>query len=151
MNPHEADQLARKLKGLLPLMTDAQVLDWAERFERFEFDSAEKAMRDYIESDSELNTPKLLRMLREASAASDDQRDGRMGQNQRLAHEVEEIDRTIAGLSDAELALAKFEILFRLPQWTRDILRERDARSSAMLKAMIFEHLRERNVAVPET
>jgi hypothetical protein len=142
MKPTEANAMAQKLKGLLPRMTDEQVLDWAERFERFELPAAQQAVGDYVENRSELETPVLLLMLRAAGASLDDGGRRRQEENVRLQKEVADVDRRIETLSDAQLATAKCELLETLPGWTRRHIEKSDARSSAILKALIVEHIK---------
>jgi len=60
----DANELAERLKGSLPQMTDQQVLDCAKRFDCFPRVPVERAIDRYLEGNSEYSMPKLLLAIR---------------------------------------------------------------------------------------
>jgi hypothetical protein len=63
MTAEQADEHAARLKGLLPKMTDAQIVYWAERFELYDEDVARAAVDRYVAKHDELRSPGLIGML----------------------------------------------------------------------------------------
>ncbi len=68
MKPNEANEMAARLSGLLPKMTDQQMLTVAEKLEKFPRGVGYKAVTSYAETNLEFLLPKFLMALRVAGA-----------------------------------------------------------------------------------
>jgi hypothetical protein len=138
MKPKEADVRAQRLKGLLPKMTDEQVLYWASKFERFDPAPADAAIARYAEENDELNTPRLLSLLREETLRGLPTPDP--------AKEVDEVEKSwasvrssIDAMNDAELEAQRVAVLESLPEFTRSQLTASDPRKSPTLMTLIVQ------------
>ena len=69
MTPTEADELALRLKGLLPRMTQDQVFECAKEFERHDREVVGAAVSRYHREHEEFYMPRLLGVLRQERAA----------------------------------------------------------------------------------
>src|SRR5688500_18553577 len=108
MEPTKADEHAARLKGLLPKMTDAQLLDWAQRFERYDEGVARAAVDRYINQYDELKTPLLRSML---EAEENRRRVVQRKVNDDIADEWVTIDATVLNLPAPELERLTTEVL----------------------------------------
>jgi hypothetical protein len=68
MNPNQSNELADKLKGLFPKMTDRQTLECAGKLDSFPFEPAQRAIARLSEVNEDFSLPRLLFFLREEKA-----------------------------------------------------------------------------------
>src|SRR4051794_31494961 len=68
MTGKEANELAERLKGLLPRMTDDQVLAVAQKLDTFGFVVGQRAINAYAESNDEFILSRFMPALRESKA-----------------------------------------------------------------------------------
>jgi hypothetical protein len=72
MTGAEANGLAEKLKGLLPKMTDDQVLAVAQKLDTFPLSVGQRAVHSYAEQNDEFVLSRFMLALREAKARAQD-------------------------------------------------------------------------------
>ncbi len=161
MEPDEAEFLANRVKKLLPRTNQDQQDAMRSIFE----DHDRKAVFDAIEvhastaKDGFFSIPDLMAIVRKNEASSSPE--ARMAQAlaelaERQAKRDAEASAAEASLaavaaeldpmSDDELADLKSETVAGLPDWVSARLRDRNPRTSTLLRAAMFEHLRK---AVP--
>lgn len=64
MTPQQANDIADKLVGNYPRMTDQQMLQAAQKVEKFNYDCAVRAVNKMVETIEEFSLPKFLMMVR---------------------------------------------------------------------------------------
>lgn len=144
MTPMEADIEAEYLAKFFPVLKREAVIYWAREFERHDTRDVREAIeRVYAESkDVNLSAAALFNLINAAKRKRLDHEsaDRRQG-NQSARAKVQEMDATIAALSDKDLAELKEIVLACSTAALRKLLEKKDPRKSVILAGMICRHL----------
>jgi hypothetical protein len=144
VTPTQADEHAARLKGLLPKMTDAQIVYWAERFELYDEDVARAAVDRYVAKHDELRSPGLIGMLE----AEFRRKEMGPAESHDVADEWAVIDATVKGLPPDVVARLVAEALsdpFFTPE-SRALLEKRGVAASKTLRGLVFERWKRQRV-----
>lgn len=135
----QAKELARRLKGLMPRMTDAQVICIAELLERYPPKASAAAISAYALAHEDFNLARFATEIRRRCMRAATGLDARPPAYPGSEEHRQTVKAYIAGLSDRQLARAKDRVLAEMSESTRAFLVGANPRSSAVLNSLIYE------------
>jgi hypothetical protein len=141
LSPDDAKRLARKVSGLFPDATPAQVGLIERHFESCETAGAEAALDEYSARNERLIPSRLIDMLRDRSAPRSDWRQEAQAQRQARQREDREIDQIFSCISDEELSRQVQGIEKSHPD-IFPLLKGKDPRKNEWLRHLIYDRIK---------
>lgn len=138
MKPYQANELAKRLKGMLTRMTDTQVLWVASQLERFDLLASDRAANRYICENSEFDAPRFLAAIAtELRNMPDPKRDDVKRVERDLAATNAQVDAVIAGMTDEAIAVQRDLVLKDVEPKVAEVLKRLQVRKCRTLKNLI--------------
>lgn len=146
MSPDDAKRLARKLSGLFPDATPAQVGLIERHFESCEIAAAEAAINEYSARNERLILSRLIDMLRDRFAARSDWRQEAQAQRMARQREDRDIEQVFSAISDEELS-QHVKAIEKVRPDIFPLLKGKDPRKSEWLRHLIYDRIKSRSAS----
>ena len=141
MTEEEAAHLTRTLKGLLPATTADQVFFLKREFMKFDATIVEAAIDAHAKVFPQVNIPRLLEQIQEASPSRSSQIERARQEKQRVEEENRTIEATLSRLSNDELRACAEQAIAAADPAARRFLQNSDPQHSAVLRSLIYQRL----------
>ena len=143
MGDDDAIRLVREVKALFPCNAEQLAILRGE-FLSYPVPAVEAAIREHVKEGDRLSISQLLRVAAEKSAGKQtDWLSVARAERQRSAAEQQEVNATLARLTEQQLQREKSAILAGLRPEARPYLERSDPRRSAVLRCMIYRRVSE--------
>lgn len=150
MNLDDSRDTARRISELWPTANTSQIDATIDALMRplYEREEVWAALDEMYYRDSKFFVFSELRARIDEMHPEKRREDGmtraareQLADDRKRSARVDEIDRTIGAMTDAEVMRLKGEVLAECSGWVRSSLEPRDPRKSAWLKGLIFERI----------